>query len=124
MRIILMGPPGAGKGTQAALIKNAYSIPHISTGDMFREAIKKQTPLGLEAKRFTDQGKLVPDSITIGLVRERLSREDCLNGFLLDGFPRTIAQAEALDVILKDLNISLDAVVNIEVDFNAELVIM
>lgn len=119
MRIILMGPPGAGKGTQAALIKNAYSIPHISTGDMFREAIKKQTPLGLEAKRFTDQGKLVPDSITIGLVRERLSREDCLNGFLLDGFPRTIAQAEALDVILKDLNISLDAVVNIDVDFNA-----
>ena len=111
-----MGPPGAGKGTQAALIKEEYKLPHISTGDMFRAAIKNSTPLGIEAKKFIDQGKLVPDSVTIGLVKERISEADCANGFMLDGFPRTIAQAEALDVILKELNISLDAVLNIAVD--------
>lgn len=116
MKLIIMGPPGAGKGTQAALIKEAFNIPHISTGDMFREAIKNQTPLGIEAKKFIDKGELVPDSVTIGLVRERLSKADCQVGFLLDGFPRTIPQAEALDEILKDLNIKLDAVINIAVD--------
>lgn len=116
MKLIIMGPPGAGKGTQAALIKEEYKIPHISTGDMFREAIKNQTPLGMEAKSYMDKGALVPDSVTIGLVKERLSKADCQEGFLLDGFPRTIPQAEALNEILKELNIKLDAVVNIEVD--------
>ena len=109
MKLIIMGPPGAGKCTQAALIKEEYKIPHISTGDMFREAIKNQTPLGMEAKSYMDKGALVPDSVTIGLVKERLSKADCQEGFLLDGFPRTIPQAEALNEILKELNIKLDA---------------
>ena len=116
MKLIIMGPPGAGKGTQAALIKAEYQIPHISTGDMFREAIKNETPLGMEAKSYMDKGQLVPDSVTIGLVKERLAKPDCQEGFLLDGFPRTIPQAEALNEILKELNIKLDAVVNIDVD--------
>ncbi len=116
MKLIIMGPPGAGKGTQAALIKETYQIPHISTGDMFREAIKNETPLGVEAKSYIDKGLLVPDSVTIGLVKERLSNKDCQDGFLLDGFPRTIPQAEALNTILAELNIKLDAVVNIDVD--------
>ena len=118
MRLIIMGPPGAGKGTQAALIKKEFNIPHISTGDMFREAIASSTSLGKEAKKYIDQGKLVPDEVTIGLVRERLSKKDCENGFLLDGFPRTIAQAQALNEILKDLHIKLDAVINIDVDLD------
>ena len=118
MKLIIMGPPGAGKGTQAALITTTLNIHHISTGDMFREAIKHQTPLGVEAKRYIDNGELVPDSVTIGLVRERLSNKDCQKGFLLDGFPRTIPQAKALDEILKDLNLNLDAVINIAVDDN------
>ena len=118
MKLIIMGPPGAGKGTQAALIKNTLNIPHISTGDMFREAIKNETPLRVETKRYIDNGELVPDSVTIGLVRERLSNKDCQKGFLLDGFPRTIPQAKALDEILKDLNLNLDAVINIAVDDN------
>lgn len=117
MRIILMGPPGAGKGTQAAYIKDAYKIPHISTGDMFREAIKNQTELGVLAKSYIDKGELVPDSVTIGLVKERLAKSDCENGFMLDGFPRTVFQAEELDKILKDLNMKLDAAVTIDVDF-------
>ena len=116
MKLIIMGPPGAGKGTQAALIRETYNIPHISTGDMFREAIKNQTPLGVEAKSYIDKGLLVPDSVTIGLVKERLANKDCQEGFLLDGFPRTIPQAEALNIILEELNIKLDAVVNIDVD--------
>jgi adenylate kinase len=116
MKLIIMGPPGAGKGTQAALIKETYNIPHISTGDMFREAIKNQTPLGVEAKSYIDKGLLVPDSVTIGLVKERLANKDCQEGFLLDGFPRTIPQAEALNIILEELNIKLDAVVDIDVD--------
>ena len=111
MKLIIMGPPGAGKGTQAALIKETYNIPHISTGDMFREAIKNETPLGVEAKSYIDKGLLVPDSVTIGLVKERLSNKDCQEGFL-----RTIPQAEALNTILTELNIKLDAVVNIDVD--------
>ena len=118
MRLIIMGPPGAGKGTQAALIKEAYQIPHISTGDMFRTAIKDETPLGVEAKKYIDKGMLVPDSVTIGLVKERLSMKDCQKGFLLDGFPRTLNQAVALDDILKDLDMTLDAVINISVDFD------
>lgn len=116
MRLLIMGPPGAGKGTQAVLIKEEYKIPHISTGDMFREAMANQTALGLEAKKYIDNGNLVPDAITIGIVKERLALPDCQKGFLLDGFPRTIVQAEALDKILEELNIALDAVLNIEVD--------
>ena len=118
MCLLIMGAPGAGKGTQAALIKEAYNIKHISTGDMFRKAISEKTPTGIEAKSYIDQGKLVPDSVTNKLVRERLSEKDCENGFLLDGYPRNLAQAEELDKILKDLGIKLDAVINVSVDDN------
>ena len=103
MNLVLMGLPGAGKGTQAEKIVEKYNIPHISTGDMFRAAMKDGTELGLQAKSFMDKGALVPDEVTIGIVRERLSQEDCIKGFLLDGFPRTVAQAEALEKILTDL---------------------
>lgn len=116
MNLILMGLPGAGKGTQAERIIAKYNIPHISTGDMFRAAIKEGTELGLKAKSFMDQGALVPDEVTIGIVRERLSKEDCNNGFLLDGFPRTVAQASALEEIVKDLGKKIDYVINIDVD--------
>jgi adenylate kinase len=116
MNLVLMGLPGAGKGTQAEKIVEKYGIPHISTGDMFRAAIKESTELGLQAKSFMDQGNLVPDEVTIGIVRERLSKEDCAEGFLLDGFPRTVAQAEALENILSDLNKKIDYVINIDVD--------
>jgi len=108
-----MGPPGAGKGTQADFLKSAMNIPHISTGDMFRKAVTEGTKLGLEAKSYMDSGQLVPDSVTIGIVKERLSQDDCSQGFLLDGFPRTIPQAEALDKTVAELMIKLDAVVNI-----------
>ncbi len=111
MNIILLGAPGAGKGTQASRIVDAYKLPHISTGDIFRENIKNQTPIGLLAKSYIDQGLLVPDEVTCKIVEERISREDCKNGYMLDGFPRTIAQAEALDKITK-----LDLVINIDVD--------
>lgn len=116
MNLVLMGLPGAGKGTQAEKIIDKYAIPHISTGDMFRAAIKEETELGLKAKSFMDKGELVPDEVTIGIVRERLSKDDCKNGFLLDGFPRTVAQAEALENILSSLGKQLDYVINIEVD--------
>ncbi|WP_124726420.1 adenylate kinase [Staphylospora marina] len=116
MNIVLMGLPGAGKGTQAARIVEQLQIPHISTGDMFRAAVKDQTPLGLEAKSYMDQGKLVPDRVTIGIVRERLGKEDCAKGFLLDGFPRTVPQAEALDELTRDVGRELDAVIYIEVE--------
>jgi adenylate kinase len=116
MNLVLMGLPGAGKGTQAEKIVEKYGIPHISTGDMFRAAIKESTELGLQAKSFMDQGNLVPDEVTIGIVRERLSKEDCAQGFLLDGFPRTVAQAEELENILSDLNKKIDYVINIDVD--------
>ena len=116
MRLLIMGAPGAGKGTQAVFIKEAYNIPHISTGDMFRNAIKNATPLGKMAKEFIDKGQLVPDSVTIGLVKERLSESDCANGFILDGFPRNIAQANCLDELLKELNMKLDAFLYIDVD--------
>jgi len=111
-----MGLPGAGKGTQAEKIVDKYGIPHISTGDMFRAAIKGGTELGLKAKSFMDNGDLVPDEVTIGIVRERLSKEDCEKGFLLDGFPRTVAQAEALENILADLGKKMNYVININVD--------
>ena len=116
MKAILMGPPGAGKGTQAAVLVERFQIPHISTGDMFRAAIKAGTPLGLKAKEYMDSGALVPDSVTIGIVEERLGEPDCSQGFLLDGFPRTVAQADALDQLLKKLNFPLDGVLNIAVD--------
>ena len=110
-----MGLPGAGKGTQAEQIVDKYKSPHISTGDMFRSAIKEGTVLGLQAKSFMDKGELVPDEVTIGIVRERLSKADCEKGFLLDGFPRTVPQAEALETILSDLNREIDFVINIDV---------
>ncbi len=116
MKIILMGPPGAGKGTQAEKLVKLYQIPHISTGDMFRKAQKDGTELGLKAKEYMEQGQLVPDEVTVGIVRERLAEADCKDGFLLDGFPRTVQQADALDGILKDLGMVLDRVINIEVD--------
>ncbi len=116
MNLILMGLPGAGKGTQAEKIVEKYGIPHISTGDMFRQAIQEKTPLGLEAKSFMDKGELVPDEITVGIVRERLSKPDCQKGFLLDGFPRTVAQAESLEDILQELNKQIDYCLHIEVD--------
>lgn len=118
MNLVLMGLPGAGKGTQAERIVEKYDIPHISTGDMFRAAIKDGTELGLQAKSFMDKGELVPDEVTIGIVRERLSKEDCKKGFLLDGFPRTVAQAEALENILADLDRQIHYVINIDVDKN------
>jgi len=111
-----MGLPGAGKGTQAERIVEQYGIPHISTGDMFRAAMKEGTELGLQAKSFMDKGALVPDEVTIGIVRERLSKEDCQKGFLLDGFPRTVPQADALENLLNDLNKKINYVINITVD--------
>lgn len=116
MNIILMGLPGAGKGTQAEQIVDTYQVPHISTGDMFRAAMKNETPLGVKAKSYMDKGELVPDEVTNGIVKERLQEADTQKGFLLDGFPRTIAQAEALESILKDLGKKIDAVINIHVD--------
>lgn len=115
MNLILMGLPGAGKGTQAEKIIEKYQIPHISTGDMFRSAIKEGTELGSKAKSFMDQGALVPDEVTIGIVRERLGKDDCKNGYLLDGFPRTLQQAEALEDLLTDLNAPIDYVIHIDV---------
>ncbi|MGI6712060.1 MAG: adenylate kinase [Bacillota bacterium] len=115
MRLVLLGPPGAGKGTQAEVLVEKLNIPHISTGDIFRQAIKNGTDLGKKAKEFMDAGKLVPDEVTVGIVRDRICQKDCVPGFLLDGFPRTVIQAEALDGILKELNTGLDAVINIEV---------
>ncbi|ANA79644.1 adenylate kinase [Paenibacillus vortex V453] len=116
MNILFMGPPGAGKGTQAENIVNEFGIPHISTGDAFRLAIKQGTPIGIKAKEFMDQGLLVPDDVTIGIVEERLQQSDCEKGFLLDGFPRTLSQAEALDDILARLNTGLNHVINLKVD--------
>lgn len=111
-----MGLPGAGKGTQAEKVIEKYDIPHISTGDMFRLAIKEGTELGQKAKSYMDEGALVPDEVTIGIVKERLSKDDCIKGFLLDGFPRTLAQAEALDELLSSMNRSIDYVLHVDVD--------
>lgn len=120
MNLILLGPPGAGKGTQAKMLIDAYGIPQVSTGDMLREAVKNQTPLGLEAKKFMDAGKLVTDEVVIGLAKDRISQPDAQKGFMLDGFPRTVAQAEALDKMLGEMGKKLDHVVSIEVA-NSEL---
>lgn len=114
--LILLGPPGAGKGTQAERIMGHFGVPHISTGDIFRTAIKEGTPLGVEAKRFLDAGELVPDSIVIGIVTERLGQPDCQKGFLLDGFPRTIPQADALEANLSKCQRKVSRVINIAVD--------
>ncbi|MBE6022503.1 MAG: adenylate kinase [Cellulosilyticum sp.] len=115
MRLILLGAPGAGKGTQAEMLTKLYDIPCISTGNIFREHISKNTELGQKAKAYMDEGKLVPDSLVIELVKSRITQDDCKNGMIFDGFPRTIPQAEALDVMLKELNIPIDFVINVEV---------
>ena len=116
MRLILLGPPGAGKGTQAKILVEAYGIPQLSTGDILRAAIAAKTPLGLEAKAIVDRGDLVSDTIVNGIVSERLDAEDCKPGFILDGFPRTIAQAEALDQMLQEKGIALNAVIEIKAE--------
>lgn len=116
MNLILMGLPGAGKGTQAERIIDTYEIPHISTGDMFRDAMKNETELGIKAKSFIDNGELVPDDVTNGIVKDRLAQADTNKGFLLDGFPRTLAQAEELDKILEELGKKIDYVLNIHVE--------
>ncbi len=115
MRIILLGPPGAGKGTQAKLLIERLQVPQISTGDMLRAAVKDGTPLGRQAKAYMDRGALVPDDVIIGLVRERLQNPDCARGYILDGFPRTVAQAEALETTLADLRLNLDHVLCLDV---------
>lgn len=115
MRLILLGAPGSGKGTQAAKLSEKFNIPQISTGDIFRSNIKNGTELGKKAKEYIDKGLLVPDEVTVGIVKDRLQQPDCKNGFILDGFPRTIPQAEYLDNVLKDMGIALDAVLNIHV---------
>jgi adenylate kinase len=119
VNLILLGPPGAGKGTQAQMIVDRYHLPQISTGVILRAAVKGKTPLGAKAKEFMDQGKLVPDELVIGIIEERLKASDCRQGFILDGFPRTIAQAEALQPILAKMGKSIDHVINIEVDDEA-----
>jgi adenylate kinase len=113
--VVLLGPPGAGKGTQALRLAQSLNVPHISSGALFREHLKNQTELGVKANAYIEQGQLVPDDVTIGMIRERLSRPDCAPGAILDGFPRTPPQAEALDAILKDLGSSLRAVIHIKV---------
>jgi len=115
MRMILVGPPGAGKGTQAARLVDTYRIPHISSGDMLRAAVKEGTQLGQEADRYMKAGKLVPDEVVIGMILERIAKPDCAGGFMLDGFPRTRPQAEALDRAMREAGVELDAVVLIEV---------
>ncbi|MFJ9519022.1 adenylate kinase [Kitasatospora sp. NPDC101801] len=115
MRIVLVGPPGAGKGTQAHVLAKTLSIPHISTGDLFRANISQGTQLGLEAKAYMDAGRLVPDEVTIGMAKDRMSQPDAANGFLLDGFPRNLGQAKALDEILAEFGIALDGVLDLEV---------
>ncbi|MCA9509172.1 MAG: adenylate kinase [Myxococcota bacterium] len=118
-RLVLLGPPGAGKGTQAAAIKDGLGVPHVSTGDMLREAVARGTEIGRQAKAVMDAGKLVSDAIVIGIAKERLSQPDAEKGFILDGFPRTIAQAEALDALLGDLGMPLDACLAITADTEA-----
>jgi adenylate kinase len=115
MRMILVGPPGAGKGTQASRLRDTYRISHISSGDMLRAAVKEGTALGVSADKFMKAGKLVPDEVVIGMILERIAKPDCANGFMLDGFPRTAAQAEALDAAMRAAGVELDAVVLIEV---------
>ena len=116
MKLLLIGPPGAGKGTQASKLSEVFGIPAISTGDIFRENVKNQTPLGIEAKSYMDSGEYVPDELTNKLVRDRLQNPDCVNGFLLDGYPRTADQVQELDSILIETNSKLDAVVQLTAD--------
>jgi adenylate kinase len=116
MRLVLVGPPGAGKGTQAQFLAEHYSIPHISTGDIFRANLKAGTPLGLEAQKFMDAGELVPDSVTNEMVKDRLTHADTANGFLLDGFPRNVAQAQVLSAVLAESKTPLDAVLELQID--------
>ncbi len=119
MKIILLGPPGAGKGTQSAFLVERFGIPQISTGDMLRAAVQAKTAMGVKAKECMDSGALVPDEVVVGIVRDRLQQADCEAGFILDGFPRTLAQADALDSVLNDLGKKLDAVVSLAVDSDA-----
>ncbi len=115
MNLMLFGAPGAGKGTQAKFLIEKYGIPQISTGDILRAAIADKTDMGMEAKKFMDDGKLVPDSTIIGIIKDRLAEDDCAKGFILDGFPRTLPQAEALSDLMKEMNISLDKVISLNV---------
>lgn len=119
MKLILLGPPGAGKGTQAKMLTERFAIPQISTGDILRAAVKQGTPLGRKAKEYMDAGGLVPDEVVVGIVRERLMAADCSNGFILDGFPRTVAQADALQASLEEMNKALDRVISLVVDAEA-----
>ncbi|MFK5927586.1 MAG: adenylate kinase [Desulfuromusa sp.] len=119
MKMILLGPPGAGKGTQAALLMDKYGIPQISTGDMLRAAVQAKSPMGIKAKESMDAGDLVPDEVVVGIVRERLQAEDCAEGFILDGFPRTQPQADALKRVLAELDMQLDAVISLQVETDA-----
>lgn len=119
MKLILLGPPGAGKGTQAKMLTERFGIPQISTGDILRAAVKEGTPMGLKAKSFMDAGGLVPDEVVVGIVQERLEKDDCVPGFILDGFPRTEAQADALQVTLEKMGKNLNAVISLEVDIEA-----
>jgi adenylate kinase len=116
MNLILLGPPGAGKGTQAKMMIDKYHLPQISTGDILRAALKERTLLGLKAKEYMDKGLLVPDEVVIDIIRERLKEPDCRNGYILDGFPRTVAQAQALDKVLADMHSAIDHVISIEVE--------
>ncbi|MDO8964668.1 MAG: adenylate kinase [Coriobacteriia bacterium] len=119
MNVVLLGAPGAGKGTQAAKMVEEFALPHISTGDIFRKAVGDGTPLGLEAKRYMDAGELVPDEVVIGIVKERLAQPDCAEGFILDGFPRTVPQADALGAGLSSMGTALDAVILVDVEKDA-----
>lgn len=119
MKLILLGPPGAGKGTQAKMLTETFAIPQISTGDILRAAVKDGTPMGLKAKEYMDAGGLVPDEVVVGIVRDRLQEQDCVSGFILDGFPRTVAQADALQASLHELNKDLDRVISLQVDTEA-----
>lgn len=116
MNLILLGPPGAGKGTQAKMLCAHYAIPQISTGDILREAVRQQSPLGVKAKSYMDAGSLVPDEVVVGIVKERLQQDDCQKGFVLDGFPRTVAQADALKASLDETGQALDAVISLQVE--------
>ena len=118
MIIILLGPPGAGKGTQATFIKNEFNIAHISTGDMLREAVKNETSLGVTAKEIMARGDYVPDNLLLKIIKERINEHDCDNGFILDGYPRNETQAESLDIILNESGMSIDSIIQIDVDFS------